>query len=222
MSCSYKFDGEGGVLAHAFAPRPQIDCIEIHLDSSEKWNFNILPSPSDHNNYEEVNLYAVLIHEIGHTLGLGHSAHKDAIMYPYYSAAKRKLGDDDEYIIQALYGQNKRRRTFKTSSVQPLPPSDPPTAVLPPSAGGRHSTTQPTPNTNTTISTTTSSTTTKPQDGLRGEGPPPPQFTPRRTPTPPSRPPPDLCSLKPQVFFLHEIPIQASTDCTCFFESGYG
>lgn len=43
----------------------------------------------------------ILLHEVGHCLGLGHSADSNAAMYPYCCAP---LGADDIAAIQALYG----------------------------------------------------------------------------------------------------------------------
>nr|XP_056714843.1 collagenase 3-like [Euleptes europaea] len=92
------FDGKGGTLAHAYAPGPDIggDC---HFDEDEKW--------SEKDN--DVNLFVVAAHEFGHSLGLDHSDHPDALMFPTYSytdPAKFKLPDDDRKGIQSIYGPN--------------------------------------------------------------------------------------------------------------------
>jgi predicted Zn-dependent protease len=68
--CSSSFDGKGNVLAHGFFP---------NNDKSENWYFGELDNTPD----GEINFYTTLLHEIGHTLGIEHSASNKAIMYAY-------------------------------------------------------------------------------------------------------------------------------------------
>ncbi|XP_061684501.1 matrix metalloproteinase-28 isoform X1 [Syngnathoides biaculeatus] len=88
------FDGPGGTLAHAFPPRRG----EAHFDEAERWTLN---------GHKGRNLFTVMAHEIGHTLGLEHSPVRHALMSPYY----RKLGRglvmswDDVFAVQRLYGK---------------------------------------------------------------------------------------------------------------------
>lgn len=48
--------------------------------------------------------FTVLLHELGHSLGLGHSSDSNAVMFASYSGARRTLSADDIAGIQAIYG----------------------------------------------------------------------------------------------------------------------
>lgn len=68
----------------------------------------------------EVDLEAVLTHEVGHFLGLGHSDAIDASMYPFYEPGTteiRSLSKDDETGICVLYPPNREI----DSTCNPLP-----------------------------------------------------------------------------------------------------
>lgn len=94
------FDGVLGVLAHAFSPENG----RLHLDAAERWAVDFEKEKSK----VAVDLESVVTHEIGHVLGLAHSAVKEAVMYPSLSPRGKKvdLRIDDVEGVQALYGSN--------------------------------------------------------------------------------------------------------------------
>lgn len=90
------FDGPGDVLAHASFPNPFDDrTVFLHFDDDERWVDS---------NTQNVDLLTVAAHEIGHTLGLGHSSDTDALMFPSYRGPHRFLSADDIVGMQSLYG----------------------------------------------------------------------------------------------------------------------
>lgn len=51
-----------------------------------------------------IEIYSLVLHEIGHVLGLKHSERKGSVMWPGYSRYRNKLTSDDIEGIQSLYG----------------------------------------------------------------------------------------------------------------------
>ncbi|XP_005321547.3 matrix metalloproteinase-28 isoform X2 [Ictidomys tridecemlineatus] len=98
------FDGPGGALAHAFLPRRG----EAHFDLDERWSLS---------RRRGRNLFVVLAHEIGHTLGLTHSPAPRALMAPYYKRLGRDalLSWDDVLAVQTLYDGDQQVYIFKGS-----------------------------------------------------------------------------------------------------------
>ncbi|XP_041481508.1 matrilysin-like [Lytechinus variegatus] len=86
------FDGPGGTLGHAFLPTFG----EVHLDAAENWTVDT---------GDGIDYFQVVVHEIGHALGLMHSGVEGAIMYPFYRfRSDVELHQDDIQGIQLMYG----------------------------------------------------------------------------------------------------------------------
>ncbi|XP_011782017.1 PREDICTED: matrilysin [Colobus angolensis palliatus] len=99
----YPFDGPGNTLAHAFAPGPGLGG-DAHFDEDERW--------TDGSSLGINFLYAAT-HELGHSLGMGHSSDPNAVMYPTYGNGDPqnfKLSQDDIKGIQKLYGKRSNSR----------------------------------------------------------------------------------------------------------------
>lgn len=96
-----KIDGPSGVLAHAFYPDTHWYFSaggDVHFDTSEKWAIDNL--------VDGISIFWVALHEIGHSLGLGHSDASKSVMGPYYNPSLTTLQPDDIAGIQYLYGAN--------------------------------------------------------------------------------------------------------------------
>ncbi|XP_068700600.1 collagenase 3-like [Montipora capricornis] len=105
-SCPSPFDGPGQVIAHAFLPVNRRSAWgKIHFDESDTftelgssgygwWSFRIGGSHS---------LIYVAVHEIGHSLGLGHSNIRNSVMYPLVKLGRPVLHNDDINGIRTLY-----------------------------------------------------------------------------------------------------------------------
>jgi len=112
---SQRIDGPGGVLGYANLPCGPVRQVNTYMDTSDRWRF-------DRNSGNGILLQAVLLHEIGHTLGLPHGPEGN-IMAPYYREGQFDLRDWDLQEIRRRYD----------SPAAPTPPETPPgPAPLPP------------------------------------------------------------------------------------------
>ncbi|XP_067463471.1 matrix metallopeptidase 30 [Thunnus thynnus] len=104
------FDGENGVLAHAFSPAEGRGG-DTHFDEDENWTLTSTGA----------NLFLVAAHEFGHALGLAHSQVQTALMFPTYQYVNTEgytLPDDDRQGVQAIYGV---RETSVQPTIKPVP-----------------------------------------------------------------------------------------------------
>lgn len=100
-----------GVLAHAYYPgtRHRNDIAgDIHINNVIDWEFDVENVEKYSSSYH---LFSVLVHELGHSLGLDHVSDKSAIMYPSTSSIgvvsdpKQDLPEIDRMNIIKLYDE---------------------------------------------------------------------------------------------------------------------
>lgn len=108
-SCYEEFDGKGGVVAHSMYPPFGV----LHLDGDEEWHTrkNREEEEEEEKGSRFIDLRLVLVHEIGHTLGLRHSRRKKSVMKKHYEkpskSNKIKLSKYDVRAIRELYGSKR-------------------------------------------------------------------------------------------------------------------
>jgi hypothetical protein len=118
----YPFDGPGGVLAHTFypaPPNPEPLAGDMHFDDSESWHIGV-----------NTDLFSVALHELGHSLGLGHSDDPTAVMYPYYKMVTT-LAAPDIAAILTLYAAPTSAATVPPPVSPPAPTPVPPATPVP-------------------------------------------------------------------------------------------
>ncbi|VDM43468.1 unnamed protein product [Toxocara canis] len=138
----YHFDGTGSILAHAFPPGEGLGG-DVHLDDDERWTNALTGDPQSQRSLflrkpirhdrakkaiSEVSLRSIMMHEIGHSLGLSHSQQQDSIMYSFYQYdLPPQLSYDDIVAIQSIYG-----RGHASAPERPkIPPKTTPTYQAP-------------------------------------------------------------------------------------------
>lgn len=99
LTCG-EVDGRGGVFAHSnFAGDDELRAVRIKLDRAENWCYQETPADGF------VDLGRVLIHEVGHAIGIRDHGPDGGAMCGTYEAATRRL---DEWCVREarfLYGE---------------------------------------------------------------------------------------------------------------------
>ena len=115
--------GVGGVLAHAFFPIPPTVSFhkiggDLHFDTAEDWRIQPkrnAPKPTtlEPNPDPFFGIFQVALHELGHAIGLGHTAVPNSVMNPVYSRqTATRLRRDDIRGAQFIYGFTKKEPTY--------------------------------------------------------------------------------------------------------------
>lgn len=122
----YPFDGPSGVLAHTFypaPPNPEPIAGDMHFNDSESWHIG-----------SDTDVFSVALHELGHSLGLGHSDDPSDVMYPYYKMVTA-LNSGDIAAVQTLYASGPAAPPVTTPPppvTTPAPAPTPTPAPTPP------------------------------------------------------------------------------------------
>ncbi|KAI8477834.1 determination of heart left/right asymmetry, partial [Branchiostoma belcheri] len=109
LGCSHEFQGQE--YAHAFSNAHA----SVHLNDDVPWT----PDAGQRG----VNLLKVALHEVGHTLGLGHQLRSNSLMQPNYPSddLSLEIGPEDRRAIQDLgYGKCEERFDTVFDWVRPM------------------------------------------------------------------------------------------------------
>jgi hypothetical protein len=106
-----------GVLAESVPPAPYL---------SGTWAGDILLNSSYPFDGANTDLYSVMLHEVGHVLGLPDSTDSNSVMYYDATTPRSSLSLSDIATVQALYGiraPDVSNGTFATATHMPFPPT---------------------------------------------------------------------------------------------------
>jgi len=107
--------GGDEVLAYAFFPIDNYS--EIWFDESERWG--------SMSSSTRIDLFKVAVHELGHSLGIGHTKAPRDIMQAFYDPNTMvEITADSSAAIQTLYGEFQKE-------LDVIPPSEPPPPIPP-------------------------------------------------------------------------------------------
>ena len=98
----HNMGGPGGTLAHGFFPPANGGSAagDLHFDTQDLWDLDF-----DGTGDGAFSIFQVTAHEIGHALGLEHTAVPNSLMNPFYTEAFVGPQADDIAGMQFIYGK---------------------------------------------------------------------------------------------------------------------
>ena len=75
---------------------PGVQEADLVLNMLVPWVAGCTPGP-------RIDLFSVVLHELGHVAGLGHSGDPSAVMAPSYTGPRCAPAADDQAAVRALY-----------------------------------------------------------------------------------------------------------------------